>query len=124
MRIYSRISWEVLDSRSFFFRINKGPPPVSILNQINPIYDSPSHPLNINFTIILSSAPRSCKWSFFHPRPQNSVWKSPVPPTFHMSCCPHSSNPLLIKCLFSHLTYCTPTKFNLNLTNPLATNVR
>ena len=56
-------------------------PLVLILRQINSVHASPSHILKIRFKIILSSMPRSFKFSlpfaFTH---QNPVRTSPLPP--------------------------------------------
>ena len=90
--------------------------------QINPIQNSPSHLLNSNFNITLSSTPRSSKWSLSIGPHRNPVGNSPVPPTCHMPRRPHSSNPFSTVSLFSQLTSSTPTKSNLNLTNSLITS--
>jgi hypothetical protein len=37
----------------FHYRIYKSPPPVPIRRQINPVHDTASHFMNINFNIIL-----------------------------------------------------------------------
>ena len=74
-----RILW----NPKLHYRIQKRPPPVSILGQINPVHTSPPHFLKIHFNIILPSRTRSCKWSLYI--------RSPVPHTRHMSRPSHFS---------------------------------
>ena len=72
-------------------RIHKSPPPVPTPSQINPVHVPPSRLLNMHFIIILSSAPRSSKWSlsfrFFH---QNPIYTSRLSHSCHMPHPPHS----------------------------------
>jgi len=77
------------------YHIHKCPPPVPIINQINPVPDSLFHFLMTNFNIILPSTPRSCKLSLSLGYPyQNPVGNFPVSHTCHMpspSYCPSRS---------------------------------
>ena len=61
------------------YRIHKSTALVSILSQIKPVHASPSHFLNVNFNIIIPSAPGSSKWDLsiraYH---QNPVCTSPL----------------------------------------------
>ena len=81
------------------YRIHSRPPSVPILSQINPVHaPSRSHFLKIHFSIILSSMPRSSKWSLLLRFPhQNSVYTSSLslslslPHTRYMPRPSHSS---------------------------------
>jgi len=71
---------------------HKCPPPVPILNQLDPVHNPTSQFLKINLNIILPSTPGSPHWSlslrFLH---QNSVYASPLPHTRYMPRPSHSS---------------------------------
>ena len=73
------------------YRIHKCPPPVRILNQLDPAHIPTSHFLKIHLYIILPSTPGSPKWSpslrFPHLIP---VYASPFPHTRYMPCLSHS----------------------------------
>ena len=45
----------------------------TILSQINPVQDSPSHLLKSDFNIILPSTTRSCKWPCFFSYPNKTL---------------------------------------------------
>ena len=71
--------------------IQKHPPPVPILIQINAFHASPTHFLKTGFNIIFPYMPRSSKWSLsFVSHQQNSICTSRVSHAYHMPRPPHS----------------------------------
>ena len=65
----------------FHYHVHNIPPPVSILNQINPVHSSSFHFLKIQFNIISTSMPVFSKCSPFLKSPhQDPMWNSPLPP--------------------------------------------
>ena len=78
-----RILW----NPKVYFRIQKFPPPVPILNKLDPVHTTTSYFLKIHLSIILQSTPGSLKWllSFRFPH-QNPVYASPLPQTLYMPC--------------------------------------
>ena len=66
------------------YRIHKSPPPVPILNQLDPVHTPTSHLMKIQLNIILSFTPGFSKWSLSFRFPhQNPVYAFPLPHTFY-----------------------------------------
>ena len=74
------------------YRIQKCPPPVPVLNHLDPVHTPTSHFLKIHFSIILPSAPGSSRWSLSFRFPhQNPVYTSTLPHTCYVPRPPPSS---------------------------------
>ena len=72
------------------YRIQKRPPPVPILNQLDPLHTPTSHFPKIHLNIILPSTPGSSQWSLSLRFPhQNPLHTSPLP---HMRYMPRPSH--------------------------------
>jgi len=57
------------------YRIQKCPPPVPILSQLDPVHAPKSHFLKIHLNIIISSRPGYSKWSFPSGFPNKTLYK-------------------------------------------------
>ena len=74
------------------YRIQKCPPTVLILNQLDGVHTSTSHFLKTQLNVILPSTPGCSKWILSLNIPhQNPVYTVPLPHTFYMYHPSHSS---------------------------------
>ena len=82
--------FRILQKPKVHYRVHNSPPPVPVMNQMNPVYLNTSDYFTINFNIITLSMTRSSKWSpsvrFPH---QKSVRIYPLPHTCYM---PHQAH--------------------------------
>jgi len=74
--------------------IQKCPPPVPILSQLDPVHTPTSHFLKIHLNIILPSTPGSSNWPLPLRFPHsNPLYASPLPHTRHISHPSHTGSP-------------------------------
>ena len=82
----------ILWNPKFHYRTHKGPPPVPILGQPNPVHIPTSHLLEIHPNIIHPSTPRSPRWSLSFRFPHQDPIHPPIlTHTRHMPSPSHSS---------------------------------
>ena len=65
---------------NFHYHIQKWPPPVPILSQLDPVHTSISHFLKIHLNIILPCTPGSPKWSHSLRFPHQTLYTPPLSP--------------------------------------------
>jgi hypothetical protein len=82
----------LLSNPKLHYRIDKCPPPVPILSQLDAVQTPTPDALKIHLSIIISSTPGSSNWSLpFRFPNQNPVYTSPVPHKCYMPRPSHSS---------------------------------